>query len=459
MAMIGSQACRGPDGLLEVPQDRSKWYFSKKEIEVDSPSRKDGIDLMKENQLRAQYCSFLKELGMKLGMPQLTIATAMMFCHRFYLRQSHAKNDWQTMATVCLFLASKVEEPPCSLSKVITAAYEMIHRKDPTAVKRIQSKDVYEKQKDIITTGERMLLATIEFDLDILHPYKPLFAASKKLGIVENGVLRVAWNFVNDWLRTTLCLQYKPHYVAAGSIYFAAKLCKVKLPAEKDLVWWREFDVMPQLFEEAKQQMMELFGCKQSPVAPCTKRKETPAPLEIHKEASCSPESCVLSRPGSAGSAGHDLHMEAGEAAMLWTACKDEARSHVDHKLSISLNPAGVQSVSLQLRTQDSESLNDVLDRERTPTFGNVQECKGQDQITSRPGWNSKGITNTDRERIRATLKRRRQEREVSRVKAPDSSSEDAWIERELESELDLVREPTRKKPSLSEDACWLERV
>lgn len=27
--------------------------------------------------------------------PQVTIATAMMLCHRFYMRQSHAKNDWQ----------------------------------------------------------------------------------------------------------------------------------------------------------------------------------------------------------------------------------------------------------------------------------------------------------------------------------------------------------------------------
>lgn len=27
--------------------------------------------------------------------PQVTIASAMMVCHRFYMRQSHAKNDWQ----------------------------------------------------------------------------------------------------------------------------------------------------------------------------------------------------------------------------------------------------------------------------------------------------------------------------------------------------------------------------
>ncbi|KAF9613457.1 hypothetical protein IFM89_008304 [Coptis chinensis] len=36
-----------------------------------------------------------KDLGKKLQVPQLTIATAMVLCHRFYLRQSHAKSDWR----------------------------------------------------------------------------------------------------------------------------------------------------------------------------------------------------------------------------------------------------------------------------------------------------------------------------------------------------------------------------
>lgn len=46
----------------------------------------------------------------------------------------------QTVATACIFLASKVEETPCSLSRVIPASYEIIYKKDPVAVKRIQSK-------------------------------------------------------------------------------------------------------------------------------------------------------------------------------------------------------------------------------------------------------------------------------------------------------------------------------
>jgi len=40
--------------------------MSRKEIEENSPSRKDGIDLKKETSLRKSYCTFLKDLGIRL---------------------------------------------------------------------------------------------------------------------------------------------------------------------------------------------------------------------------------------------------------------------------------------------------------------------------------------------------------------------------------------------------------
>lgn len=44
----------------------ASWYFSRKEIEENSPSRRDGIDLKKESYLRKSYCTFLQDLGMRL---------------------------------------------------------------------------------------------------------------------------------------------------------------------------------------------------------------------------------------------------------------------------------------------------------------------------------------------------------------------------------------------------------
>jgi len=50
-------------------------------------------------------------------------------------------------------------------------------------------------------------------------------------------------------LRTSLCLQFKPHHIAAGAIFLAAKFLKVKLPSDGDKVWWQEFGVTPRQLE------------------------------------------------------------------------------------------------------------------------------------------------------------------------------------------------------------------
>lgn len=46
----------------------SSWYFSKEEIEKNCLSRKDGIDFIKESKLRMLYCSFLRDIGIRLGL-------------------------------------------------------------------------------------------------------------------------------------------------------------------------------------------------------------------------------------------------------------------------------------------------------------------------------------------------------------------------------------------------------
>lgn len=158
-----------------------------------------------------------------------------------------------------MFLAGKVEETPQKLCDVIFLSYEIRNKKDPTAVQRIKQKDVYEPQKELVLLGERLVLTTLGFDLNIHHPYKPLVAAIKKFKVAQNALAQVAWNFVNDGLRTSLCLQFKPHHIAAGAIFLAAKFLKVKLPSEGEKVWWQEFEVTPRQLEEVSNQMLELY--------------------------------------------------------------------------------------------------------------------------------------------------------------------------------------------------------
>ncbi|KAL9275771.1 Cyclin-T1-5-like protein, partial [Drosera capensis] len=236
--------------------DEGFWYFSRKEIEENSPSRRDGIDLKKETYYRKSYCTFLQDLGMRL---KVTIAMAIIFCHRYYLRQSHAKNDRRTVATACMFVAGKVEETPRPLKDVILVSYDIIHKKDPEAALRIKQKEVYEQHKELVVMAERVVLATLDFDLNVFHPYKPLVEAIRKFGVAQHALAQVAWNFVNDGLRTSLSLQFKPQHIAAGAIFLAAKFLKVKLPSDGEKVWWQEFDVNPHQLEEISNQMLEQY--------------------------------------------------------------------------------------------------------------------------------------------------------------------------------------------------------
>ncbi|CAH2078524.1 unnamed protein product [Thlaspi arvense] len=236
------------------------WYFSRVEIEKNSPSRRDGIDLKKETRLRKSYCTYLKHLGVKLKVPPITIATAIVFCHRFFLRQSHAKNDRWTIATACMFLAGKVEETPRALKDVIIVSYEIIHKK---VVEAAQRKEVYENRKEPVLNGEELVLSTLNFDLTIGHPYQPLIDAIKKYLVEEAKAQfpQVAWSFVNDCYQTTLCLQYKPRHIAAGAFFLAAEHLTMDLQSYEEGLR-QEFDITPRQLEDIHGQMLELYEKK-----------------------------------------------------------------------------------------------------------------------------------------------------------------------------------------------------
>lgn len=79
-AYISSSSKRGRSKF----EDDDVIFMSRDEIERCSPSRKDGIDVLHETKLRYSYCAFLQDLGLRLNLPQTTIGTAMVLCHRFF---------------------------------------------------------------------------------------------------------------------------------------------------------------------------------------------------------------------------------------------------------------------------------------------------------------------------------------------------------------------------------------
>lgn len=116
--------------------------FSRAQLD-NSPSRRVGLDAKRETQFRWAACDLIKECGQRLKIPQLTIATATVYCHRFYAVHPHDphENDWHVVAPACLFLAAKVEETPKALRDMVVVSYLVRHRKDAeAAAERIKDK-------------------------------------------------------------------------------------------------------------------------------------------------------------------------------------------------------------------------------------------------------------------------------------------------------------------------------
>ncbi|XP_011011211.1 PREDICTED: cyclin-T1-3-like isoform X2 [Populus euphratica] len=464
------------------------WYFSRKEIEENSPSRQDGIDLKKEAYLRKSYCTFLQDFGMRLKVPQVTIATAIIFCHRFFLRQSHAKNDRRTIATVCMFLAGKVEETPRPLKDVILVSYEIIHKKDPEAVQRIKQKEVYEQQKEIILHGERVVLATLGFDLNLLHPYKPLVDAIKKFKVAQNALAQVAWNFVNDGLRTSLCLQFKPHHIAAGAIFLAAKFLKVKLPSDAEKVWWQEFDVTPRQLEEVSNQMLELYEQNRVPPSANSEAEGSIVGGTSHRatsKASSSNEEHVapnnhsqtggistilgnsnpMSRPVHeqplADSHGGPPRTSQNHGSYHGSA---EMRSASDHNMDGEPKddlPYEIETLPSQGNFREGQTLRRALDGlgnedlERNVARSEIKDSgESKDKHFGRIGEHREGtfgqspqdaIKKIDRDKVKAALEKRKKSR-GDMTRKTYFLDDDDLIERELEDGIELAAESEKNK-------------
>ena len=75
-------------GMADKEMDtQSQWLFSEEEIR-NSPSITDGLSVAEESCRRAKGVNFIIQAGILLKIPQLTLGTAAVFFHRFYMRYS-----------------------------------------------------------------------------------------------------------------------------------------------------------------------------------------------------------------------------------------------------------------------------------------------------------------------------------------------------------------------------------
>lgn len=227
-----------------------EWIFKKEFLENENSSRfSHSTDVKKEKENRFKTIWFMKDLSNILrpgpskdsqkdrkeeeaeyDIRNLKVFwTACTFFHRFYVFHSFDSHARFAVAVACLFLASKVEEKPLRLSDHIFLYFRL--RKNKILKKTDQ--EFKDMERDVLL-AERILLQTLSFDLNVVHPYqffRQIIGKDLKAWFADPDdsklVLRLATTLLSDSFRSTLCLQYSEHQLSLALVFMS--LCILNL--------------------------------------------------------------------------------------------------------------------------------------------------------------------------------------------------------------------------------------
>ncbi|XP_016354319.1 cyclin-T1 isoform X1 [Sinocyclocheilus anshuiensis] len=277
--------------------NNNKWYFTREQIE-NSPSRRAGLDPDKELSYRQQAANLLQDMGQRLNVSQLTINTAIVYMHRFYMIQSFTRFHRNVIAPAALFLAAKVEEQPRKLEHVIKVTHACLNPQDPSPDIR---SDTYLQQAQDLVILESIILQTLAFEITIDHPHTHVVKCTQ-LVRGENHLLTINcasycsvmgtsssprskisrldyelpfivpaskdlaqtsyFMATNSLHLTTFCLQYSPPIVACVCIHLACKWSNWEIPVSTDgKHWWEYVDptVTLELLDELTHEFLQIL--------------------------------------------------------------------------------------------------------------------------------------------------------------------------------------------------------
>ncbi|XP_034052633.1 cyclin-K-like [Gymnodraco acuticeps] len=246
-----------PDTLEHI---KPCWYWDKKDL-AHTPSQSDGLDPATDARYRREGARYIFDVGTRLGLHYDTLATGIVYFHRFYMFHSFKQFPRYVTGGCCLFLAGKVEETPKKCKDIIKTARSLLND--------IQFAQFGDDPKEEVMVLERILLQTIKFDLQVEHPYQFLLRYAKQLKGDKNKVqklVQMAWTFVNDSLCTMVALQWEPQIIAVAVMYLAGRLSKFDVQdwTSKQLSrrWWEQFvhDVPVEVLEDICHQILDLYS-------------------------------------------------------------------------------------------------------------------------------------------------------------------------------------------------------
>ena len=103
----------------------------------------------------------------------------------------------------------------------------------------------YASYKERLIKAEREILKELGFILYTEHPHKFILNYVKLLTADEATLKKLAqyaWNFINDSLRTDVCMRYEPETICCAGLWMGARVLGIKLPSAASPPWWELFD-------------------------------------------------------------------------------------------------------------------------------------------------------------------------------------------------------------------------
>lgn len=224
----------------------------------ETPSQADGLDIETETDLRILGCELIQTAGILLKLPQVAMATGQIYLQRFYYSKSFVRFPMETMAMGSIYLASKVEEKPCRIRDVINVFH---HIKQVRAQKTIAPLIVdqnYIELKNQVIKAERRILKELGFCVHVKHPHKLIVVYLQLLQYEKNRqLMQMAWNYMNDALRTDVFMRFPPETIACACIYLTAR--KIGLPLPNNPHWFLLFKVTEEDIREVSLRILQLY--------------------------------------------------------------------------------------------------------------------------------------------------------------------------------------------------------
>lgn len=236
----------------------SRWFFTREQLE-SSPSRRCGVEADKELSYRQQAANLIQDMGQRLNVSQLTINTAIVYMHRFYMHHSFTKYHRNIMSPTALFLAAKVEEQPRKLEHVIKVCHACLNPVDSTLDTK---SDAYLQQAQELVILETVLLQTLGFEITIEHPHTDVVKCTQLVRASKDLAQTSYFMATNSLHLTTFCLQYKPTVIACVCIHLACKWSNWEIPVSTDgKHWWEYVDptVTLELLDELTHEFLQIL--------------------------------------------------------------------------------------------------------------------------------------------------------------------------------------------------------